>query len=314
MTTPIIELLQNGVAVIPLPDEIFNNFNLNAFLHGQREFKVSNPSTLFVLGAFGALANPSSQHHPEARKLRTSVYNHMCPLFSSIHGGKYVELIPDRFSIRHQNQPVTAESWHQDCSAEIGPNDIIYGGYVNLDEHQTQYFSCIVGSNREKPPCGGFAKLSKEMTKSYNERRTIISVPPKCAILFDENTIHEIARRKIKEERSYRQYFKWRISEDQVSTLGREKILTSVLDQAPFPLHAIGKTPNPPMYGKMHLIHWGDRIEEFSENIHEGFLCEPNKKGQVFVERYMKSLCESGCEPFPAYTEDEIAMLFSRLL
>ena len=308
------ELLHRGVAVIPLPLTIFNDFDLNTFLCGQREFKVSNPSTMFVLGAFGALANASSQHHPEVRKLRTAVYSHMCPLFATVYPGKYVELIPDRFSIRSQDQPITAESWHQDSSAEIGPNDVIYGGYVNLDERQTQYFSCIPGSHTEPPVGEGFAKMSKENTKAYNARREIIAVPPRCAMIFNEKTVHEIARRKIKESKSYRQYFKWRISEEPVSTLGEEKIMEAVLDQAPFPLHAIGKTPNPPMYGQMHLIHWADRIAEFSENIHEAFLSKPNKKGQVFVDRFMKSLCESGCEPFPAYTEEEIGMLFPRLL
>ena len=309
-----IELITRGVAVIPLPLAIFNEFDLNTYLCGQREFKVSDPSTLFVLGAFGALANPSSQHHPEARKLRTAVYSHMCPLFATVYAGKYVELIPDRFSIRNQDQPITAESWHQDCSAEIGPNDVIYGGYVNLDERQTQYFSCIPGSHVEPPIAGGFSKMSKENAKAYNARREVIAVPPRCAMIFNEKTVHEIAKRKIKEAKSYRQYFKWRISETPVSTLGEEKLRSCILDQAPFPMHAIGKTPNPPMYGKMHIIHWGDRIEEFSENVHEEFLCEPNKKGQIFVERFMKSLCESGIEPFPAYTEAESSMLFPRLL
>ena len=312
---PMIELYIRGVVVIPLPTEIFDNFNLDAYLHGQREFKVSNPTTMFVLGAFGALANPSSQHHPEARRLRSAMYSHMCPLFASAFAGKYVELIPDRFSIRNQDQPISAESWHQDATAEIGPNDVIYGGYLNLDERQTQYFSCIPSSHLEPTDGEGFAKMSKENTKAYNARREIIAVPPKCAILFNEKTVHEIARRKIKETKSYRQYFKWRISEFPVSTLGHEAVMTAIEDQAPFPLHAIGATPNPPMYGKMHVIHWGDRIEKFSENIHDAFLCDkPNAKGQVFVQRFMKSLCESGIEPFPAYTEEEREMLFPQLL
>jgi len=275
---------------------------------------VSNPDTLFVMGAFGALAHASSYHHPEARRLRTAVYAHMGSLFATIYAGRYLELIPDRFSIRNQDQPIGTESWHQDMTAEIGPNDIIYGGYVNMDERQTQYFSCIPGSHAEPSDGEGFAKMSKEKTKALNERRVIIAVPPKCAMIFNEKTIHEIARRKIKEQKSYRQYFKWRISEFPVSTLGEDAIMHAVDLQAPFPLHAVGRTPNPPMYGKMHLIHWGDRIAEFSENIHDAFLCPPNKKGQVFVERFMKSLFESGCEPFPAYTEEEIGMLFPRLL
>ena len=313
MTNYMTELLVKGVAVIPLPEDVIK-FDLNAYLCDQREFVVSNPDTLFVMGAFGALAHASSYHHPEARRLRAAVYAHMGPLFATIYAGRYLELIPDRFSIRNQDQPIGTESWHQDMTAEIGPNDIIYGGYINMDERQTQYFSCIPGSHAEPSDGEGFAKMSKEKTKALNERRVIIAVPPKCAMIFNEKTIHEIARRKIKEQKSYRQYFKWRISESPVSTLGEDAIMHAVDLQAPFPLHAVGRTPNPPMYGKMHLIHWGDRIAEFSENIHEAFLCPPNKKGQVFVKRFMTSLFESGCEPFPAYTEEEIGMLFPRLL
>lgn len=312
--TNMTDLLIRGVTVIAIHPDTISSFDLQTFLHGQREFKVSNTSTNFVLGAFGALANASSQHHPEVRKLRSAIYSEMCPLFTQVFPHKFIELIPDRFSIRNQNQPITAESWHQDATAEIGPNDVIYGGYLNLDKRQTQHFSCIPGSHTEPTDGEGFAKMSKEKTTALNARREIIAVPPGHLILFNEKTIHEIARRKIKEPKSYRQYFKWRISEFPVSTLGQDAIMHAVDDQAPFPLHAIGDTPNPPMYGKMHLIHWGDRIEEFSKNVHDAFLNEPNKKGQIFVQRFMKSLRESGCDMFPAYTEDEIGMLFPRLL
>ena len=308
------ELQLRGVMVIELPPNIFENFNMEEFLNEQREFKVSNPSIKFVLGSFGALANPCSQHHPTIRKLRKSVYSFMKPLFASTFEGKYLELIPDRFSIRNQDQPINPESWHRDVSAQIGPNDCIFGGYVNMDERQTQYFSCIPGSHNEDNTGEGFYKLSKENTPDYNARREIISVPPRCAIIFNENIIHEIARRKIKESKSYRQYFKWRISENPVSTLGHQAIMNAVVNQGVFPLHAIGKKPNPPMYYQMHIIHWGDKIEEFSQNVRPEFLSTPNKKGQIFVKQYMPSLIEAGIETFPEYTDDEISILFSTLL
>jgi len=308
------ELRTRGVVVIPLPQEIFDKFNMTQFLNEQREYKVSNESTTFVMGAFGALANPSSQHHPIVREFRMDVYNQIVPMFATEFEGKYVELIPDRFSIRDQNQPITAESWHRDVSAVIGANDDIYGGYVNLDERQTQYFSCIPGTHMDPNTGEGFAKLSPEDTKAYNARREIIVVPPRCAILFNEKTIHEIARKKIKEAKSYRQYFKWRISENSVSTLGEEAVCRAIDEQGPFPLHAIGKTPNPPMYGNMHVIHWGDRIATFSENVKDVFLDKPNKKGQIFVKRFMPSLFAAGIEMFPAYTHEERNMLFPQLL
>lgn len=314
MTNYINTLIANGVVTIPIPPEIISQFNREEFLNDQREFKVSNASTMFVLGSFGALGNPSSQHQPQIRSLRKNVYNYMRPLFAEAFQGKYLEAIPDRFSIRNQDLPVTAESWHKDNSADIGPDDIIFGGYLNLDERQTQYFSCIPGSHMETDCGEGFAKITKERTQELNARRQLIEVPPNHIILFNEKTTHEIARRKIKEPKSYRQYFKWRISAEPVSTLGRDAIMNSVKNQGIFPLHAIGKTPNPPMYGKMHQIHWGDRIEEFSKNIKESFMNSPNKKGQIFVQRFMISLTKAGIPLFPEYTEDEIAILFPQLL
>jgi hypothetical protein len=309
------QLIARGVIVMNIPEEIITDFNINAFLCEQKEYKESSPHVSFVLGAFGALANPSSQHHPEIRKLKKAVYNHMAPIFAGAFQGKYLEMIPDRFSIRDQNQPVTSESWHRDSSAIIGEEDHIFGGYLNLDERQTQYFSCIPGTHNDCAElCEGFAKLSKEDAKEYNLRREIISVPPRSIILFNEKTIHEIARRKIKESKSYRQYFKWRISKEPVSTLGREMVEQSIRTQGCFPLHAIGKTPNPPMYGKMHLIHWGDKISKFSENVREEFLDKPNKNGNVYVKRFMPSLVEAGIGMFPEYTEEERNMLFPQLL
>jgi hypothetical protein len=57
-------------------------------------------------------------------------------------------------------------------------------------------------------------------------------------------------------------------------------------------------------------VHWGDRIATFSENIKEEFLAPPNKKGKVFVKRFMPSLREAGLELFPSYTQEERDMLF----
>ena len=309
MTDYMSTLLLTGVVVIPLPEEIVTGFNLERFLNEQREYKVSNPDTIFVVGAFGALANPSSQHHEEVRKLRTEVYNFMRPLFSQKFPGKFLELIPDRFSIRNKNLPITAESWHKDVTAVVEEGEHIFGGYLNLDANQTQYFSCIPGSHLEPTPGEGFAKLSEANAKLYDARRTVFQVPPRCAILFDERTTHEIAKRKIVENKSYRQYFKWRISNTPKSTLGFDVIKKSIVEQGTFPLHSIGPSPLPPMYGKMHAMLWSDRLVEFSQNIRECFLEKENKKGQIIVKRFPQSLCESGVSLFPDYTEEEVSML-----
>jgi hypothetical protein len=303
-------LLKRGVVVIPIPEEIVAGFDLLRFLSEQKEYKVSNPDTMFVVGAFGALANPSSQHHEEIRKLRMAMYRHMRPLFAAKFPGKFLELIPDRFSIRNKNLPITAESWHKDVTAVIDEGEHIFGGYLNLDANQTQHFSCIPGSHLEPTPGEGFAKLSEENSKLYDARRIVFKVPPRCAILFDERTTHEIAKSKIVEPKSYRQYFKWRISNSPKSTLGFDVIKNSIVEQGIFPLHAIGNTPLPPMYGKLHIMHWSDKLVVFSQNLQDCYLEAPNKKGQIIVKRFLPSLQEVGAPLFPDYTEEEIAALY----
>jgi hypothetical protein len=314
MTDYMSTLLLTGVVVIPLPEEIVSGFDLARFLNGQKEYKVSNPDTIFVVGGFGALANPSSQHHEEIRKLRRSVYNYMRPLFAAKFPGKFLELIPDRFSIRNKNLPITAESWHKDVTAVVEEGEHIFGGYLNLDANQTQYFSCIPGSHLEPTPGEGFAKLSEANAKQYDSRRIIFNVPPRSTILFDERTTHEIAKRKIVEDKSYRQYFKWRISKAPKSTLGYDVIKKSIVEQGVFPLHSIGPSPLPPMYGKLHALHWSDRLVEFSQNVRDCYLDAPNKKGQILVKRFLPSLLEVGAPLFPDYTEEEISMLYPRAL
>ena len=65
-----------------------------------------------------------------------------------------------------------------------------------------------------------------------------------------------------------------------------------------------------PMYEKIHLVFWSDKLVEFSKNIKPVFLAKPNKKGNIYVQRYMISLLEAGVGMFPEYREDEIAILF----
>jgi hypothetical protein len=65
-----------------------------------------------------------------------------------------------------------------------------------------------------------------------------------------------------------------------------------------------------PMYEKIHLVFWSDKLVEFSKNIKPVFLAKPNKKGNVYVERYMVSLFEAGVGMFPEYREEEISILF----
>jgi hypothetical protein len=51
-------------------------------------------------------------------------------------------------------------------------------------------------------------------------------------------------------------------------------------------------------------------LVEFGKNIKPEFLAKPNKKGNIYVQRYMISLLEAGVGMFPEYRQEEIDILF----
>ena len=136
------KLLEDGVLVYP----VFN-FEENKILHDRfisminelPEFKDNNE--LKVLGGFGALSTASSFHHPFVRELRNLIYNKVNHIFKN--DKRNLEFIIDRVMYRLSHQSPTGESWHRDESPDSLIDDIIFGGFVNFDVSEDQYFSCI---------------------------------------------------------------------------------------------------------------------------------------------------------------------------
>ena len=173
-------------------------------------------------------------------------------------------------------------------------------------DDKDQCFSGINGSHLEPAPGEGFAKFSKDDKKMYNARKTVIRIPPGHAISFDEKITHEIADVKVTGV-SRRLYMKYHISSDSRSAFDVDVIQRAIRTQGVFQMN---KWNSMPMYEKIHLMFWGDKLVEFSRNIKPEFLATPNKKGNVYVQRYMASLLESGVGMFPEYREEEVAILF----
>jgi len=307
MSTIAQELLLNGVSVYPIPTELLQKFNIQKYLQEQKEYIDIDDNTEFIISNFGAHGNPSSQHHPIVRNFRLGVFNHIkqCLQNAPEFSDKYLQCLPDRFSQRFRKP--SKEAWHKDVSIdyELFNNSVILGGWANLDETD-QFFSCIIGSHVEAAPGEGFAKLSKDNKKMYNARKTIIRIPPGHAISFDEKITHEIADVKVTGV-SRRLYMKYHISTDSRSAIDVNVIQQAIRTQGVFQMNQWNSMP---MYEKIHLMFWSDKLVEFSRNIKSEFLAKPNKKGNVYVQRYMVSLLDSGVGMFPEYSEEEIAILF----
>jgi hypothetical protein len=307
MSTIAQELKLNGVSVYPIPNDLLQNFDIQKYLKEQKEYIDIDDNTEFIISNFGAHGNPSSQHHPIAREFRLGMFHYIKRAIENDDefSEKYLQCLPDRFSQRFRKP--SKEAWHKDVSIDysIFTNSKILGGWANLDETD-QFFSCIVGSHLESAPGEGFAALSKDNKKLYNSRKTIVRIPPGHAISFDEKITHEIADVKITGI-SRRLYMKYHISSDSRSAFDVDIIQQAIQTQGVFQMNHWNSMP---MYEKIHLVFWSDKLVEFSKNIKPVFLAKPNKKGNVYVQRYMVSLLEAGVGMFPEYREDEIAILF----
>jgi hypothetical protein len=307
MSTIAQEVKLNGVSVYPIPDDLLQNFDIQKYLKEQKEYVDIDDNTEFIISNFGAHGNPSSQHHPIAREFRLGMFHYIKRALENDveFSEKYLQCLPDRFSQRFRKPP--KEAWHKDVSIDYGifTNSKILGGWANLDKTD-QFFSCIIGSHLEPAPGEGFSKLSKDDKKLYNSRKTVVRIPPGHAISFDEKITHEIADVKLVGV-SRRLYMKYHISSDSRSAFDVDVIQRAIQTQSVFQMN---HWKSMPMYEKIHLVFWSDKLVEFSKNIKPVFLAKPNKKGNIYVQRYMISLFEAGVGMFPDYREEEKEILF----
>jgi hypothetical protein len=307
MSTIAQELKTNGVSVYPIPDGLLQNFDIQKYLKEQKEYIDINDNTEFIISNFGAHGNLSSQHHPLVRDFRMEMFRFLKLSLESDteFSEKYLQCLPDRFSQRFRKP--SKEAWHKDVSIDysVFTNSTILGGWANLDETD-QFFSCIIGSHLEPAPGEGFAALSKDNKKLYKARKTLVRIPPGHAISFDEKVTHEIADVKLVGV-SRRLYMKYHISSDSRSAFDVDIIHRAIQTQGLFQMNQWNSMP---MYEKIHPMFWNAELVEFGKNIKPVFLAKPNKKGNVYVQRYMISLLEAGVGMFPEYREEEISILF----
>jgi hypothetical protein len=297
------ELFEKGVAVIPCPADILDRFQLDTFLSEQKEYIESTTDTLFVMGGFGALGNPSSYHHPEVRRLRLDVFNYVKPLFKTLSPEHYVECLPDRFCIRNPGTSLSRESWHRDISDPTpSQTDMIFGGWINLNKDEPQYLSCVPYTHTDDAEGGGFTRIDANVAKEFKKRRQRIAVPPGHMLIFNEKTVHEVCPTK-QSSKSFRLFMKYRLTLEPNPLFPDNMQVAQT--QGVFPLSVV---QNPPLYGRMHAACWKDRLEEFSHNIRPEFI-DPKNKSYKRVYRFMPSLQESGCEMFAPYTDEELAIL-----
>ena len=318
------DLQKDGVVVVDILNsnqlkEISNI--LNDSIHSFREYKSTN-TNIFVMGGFAGLGNPSSFHNPFVRKMRREIH----PIAKRIISNSFVDIIQEkkykfaqeicRMLIRDKGLKPTPESWHRDVSPNPTDEDeIVFGGWLNLDT-KSQYFSCILGTQKYDKTKEGFVMTKdKALIKKYNNQKTIIEIPAGALMIFNEKLIHEVLA-KAASFVQHRLHMAWRL------TTGTQPAISNLLDlldkQAVIPLKS-GQIP--PMYAKLHWTNWRQKIEIFSENIRPECLVtrtvqsgkDKGKKYKIVAE-HMNSLDYYKFQKYKDYEREEIDILIPQIL
>jgi hypothetical protein len=286
-------LMRDGCVVLDGPKFLLKIDPLKELLEEQREFNVN--TGVYVLGGFGALANPSSFHHPNIRAIIGFVTRHFWKEFTKTFPGRKLEVLFDRFCIRREGTSTTRESWHRDVCADKLPDDIIIGGWYNMGP-TIQQFSCVLGTHLDEPDDNkGFAKI-KDGSK-YKPLKKLIDINPGQVVFFYQNLVHEVLTKKVKIT-NYRLYLGWRITDSDKPLFDH----TKVIEDQGVPRIPSGQTPQ--AWAKLHWVNHRHLIENFL----------PSLKPNVLEKSKFKSLKESGLPLFKPYSKDDLEIRQPRLL
>lgn len=263
------------------------------------EYRKKGKKTHRVLGGFGALANPSSFHHPTIQKLRTKIKQNICgPLlkeYAALKNWDHVnyEMLYDRLCVRYKEfGTVGKETWHRDIydgekfklrelPASLPNNtlDIIFGGWLNLSADD-QYFVCQVGSHkgekalRAQKQGGGFAlvdgdKAERELKRQAgrkignvrtNDKGHII-VPPGHIVMFPQSILHGVFPGKSPNEPKLRLFMGHRLTREQVTLFSD---LERVIMNNEVPRIPSGQIP--PMYSQNHYAQFSSTRNTYFRN------------------------------------------------
>ena len=190
-------------AVDNTPEFAEQHYREGGAREGQRRSLFDMTQTNIAAGGFAALNHPSSFHNQFVRSLRMRAHGEVVfrDLFGmnnnngANRGSTHLEQVVDRMMVRRSHQTPTAEAWHRDVAVGTRSGDRVFGGWINLNSYD-QKFSCVLGSAQEtRDPNDpvGFAKVYEKDYPEIVARSSKVVVPPGHMIVFNEDTIHEVA-------------------------------------------------------------------------------------------------------------------------
>lgn len=248
-------LLNEGVVVVPVYDtpdlraerhRLFDRA-LETFPEYRRDRR--GMRVKYVKSQFGALGNPSSFHNTFVRLVRKEAMWSAVPVFSAVRRleknffttdprrdeTRFLEQIVDRMRIHLPGEAPSKESWHRDTTPTefVTAGDSIFGGWINLDVDNDQFFSCIKHSHLNEPlddmnpidyskrdpvTGSGFKKYSANEQKQFEalNLKTSVRIPPGHMVIFYQEIVHEVMSKKRPPGAppSYRLFTGWRLTHD----------------------------------------------------------------------------------------------------
>ena len=185
----------------------------------------------------GALPWTSTFHNTLRRGLETRAKAAATPMFSALCEKLWsskacvLEMLPDRLMYRTKKSGSNvneAGNWHRDFAPGNSPDDIIFGGWINLDTDSQSFMLAPKSHSKEGSvradklfPAGqkaGFVKLPKEEENDAQQNAVTRQVPPGALLIFFESIQHALlkptSRNSSKRFPMLRLFIGWRLGQD----------------------------------------------------------------------------------------------------
>ena len=292
----------------------------------------------FVMGGVGYCPFASLFYHPLIRAIHHRVYEKSKPIFLPFFDNKklLISMLPDRPLIRFPQQKVDEKGkWHQDDAANATNEDRCYGGWLNLNFNETQYFKCIPGTHKPDHPVfelleqkdgghRGYANFKSKKDYDYLEHlwkdqgKKLVEIPPGHALIFRETLIHTVFKNPPTNNCILRQHISFMLTENPIplhdrptmKKYNKPKLVKYFEDQQVIPVRSGQDTP---VYSPFNLYpNNKHHVEELSTHYIDA--CKKNG----LVKRFLPSMKElnaiSAIPMHPPMTPQDIILFIPHTL
>lgn len=297
------------------------------------------PIERLVMGSVGYCPFASVAYHPFVRHINKAVYEKALTIFSEIiKPDEYFSMLSDRPLVRFPWQVVVEKGkWHQDDAANANAehNDACYGGWINLNHNETQYFKAIPGTHIPDHPIfghleqknggrRGYANFKEKKDydfledywKTHYGNSGLIQIPPGHVLIFRETMIHTVFKNPKTKNCILRMHTSFMTSRSPVALhdrptnkkYARPPLRKYIEDQMPIPVRS-GQTT--PVYSPLNLYPKNrPSLEALSARYIDE--CRDHITGLVLRElpsmQKLQDLTGNRIQKHPAFTALEIGL------